>query len=111
MTVQNVQTEMLMKTTERDKDELLNALNEIFSKDYGSSLIQWRVEIIKPMASLTGFEKNNYKIVMTSCGKEVAEHSWFVRLRYHRLFPTGVLYEFYIVKDKNDKWFVWHRNR
>ncbi|WP_462410316.1 hypothetical protein [Neobacillus sp. Marseille-QA0830] len=104
-------TETLMTTTDQDQEELIRALGKIFSKDYGSSLLQWRVEIIKPMTRLTGLERNHYKTVMRACGKDVADRSWFVRLRYHRLFPTGAIYEFYMVKNKNHKWGIWHRNR
>jgi len=104
-------TEMLMKTTEKDKNELLNALNEIIPKVYGSSpdYKEWRIEIIKPMPNLTGFEENYYEMAINFCGKEVADHSWFVRLRFPRLLPaqSASLGELYIVKKKNNKWFAW----
>lgn len=104
-------TEMLLKTTEMDKDELVDELNKIIPKVYGSSpnYKEWRIEIIKPMPSLTGFEENYYKMAINFCGKEVADHSWFVRLRFPRLLPaqSASLGELYIVKDKNNNWFPW----
>ncbi|MCJ8007155.1 hypothetical protein ACFFF5_06575 [Lederbergia wuyishanensis] len=104
-------TEILLKTNEKDKDELVKALNEIIPKVYGSSpdYKEWRIEVIKPMPRLTGFEENYYKMAINFCGKRVADHSWFVRLRFPRLLPaqSASLGELYIVKEKNNKWFSW----
>ncbi|WP_391208485.1 hypothetical protein [Psychrobacillus sp. L4] len=104
-------TEILLKTTEKDKDELVKALNGIIPKVYGSSLVykEWRIEVIKPMPLLTGFEENYYKMAINFCGKRVAGHSWFVRLRFPRLLPaqSASLRELYVVKDKYNKWFPW----
>ena len=103
--------EMLMKTTEKDKDELVKALNIIIPKVYGSHLDYkgWRIEVIKSMPLLTGFEEVYYKMAINFCGKEVADHSWYVRLRFPRLLPaqSASLGELYIVKEKNNKWFPW----
>jgi len=103
--------ENLLMTTNKDKNELVNALNEIIPKVYGSNTNykEWKIEIIEPMPSLTGFEENYYKMAIHFCGKEVADHSWFVRLRFPRLLPaqSASLGELYIVKDKNNKWFAW----
>lgn len=104
-------TEILMKTTEKDKDELVKALNEIIPKVYSSSpdYKVWKIEVMKPMPLLTGFEENYYKMAINFCGKRVADHSWFVRLRFTRLLPaqSASLGELYIVKDKNNNWFPW----
>jgi hypothetical protein len=104
-------TEILSKTSINDKDELVNALNEIIPNVYGTSpdYKEWRIEIIKPMPSLTGFEENYYKMAINFCGKQVADYSWFVRLRFPRLLPaqSASLGELYIVRDKNNKWFPW----
>jgi len=104
-------SKILISTSEKDKDELINALNKIIPKVYGFSpdYKGWRIEIIKPMPSLTGFEKNYYKMAMNFCGKEVADQSWFVRLRFPKLLPaqSASLGELYIVKDINNKWFPW----
>lgn len=104
-------TEILLKTTEKDKEELVKALNGIIPKVYGSSpdYKEWRIEVIKPMPLLTGNEEDYYKMATNFCGKEVADHSWFVRLRFPRLLPaqSASLGELYIVKDLNNKWFAW----
>ncbi|MDG4655344.1 hypothetical protein P6P90_03700 [Ectobacillus antri] len=104
-------SENLVRTTDKDKDELVKALNEIIPKVYGASpeYKEWKIEIIEPMPSLTGFEENYYKMAINFCGKEVADHSWFVRLRFPRLLPaqSASLGELYIVKDKNNNWFAW----
>lgn len=103
--------ENLVMTTEKDKDELVEALNEIVPKIYGDSPDheEWNIEMIEPMTSLSGSEDVYYQIAVTFCGKEVADHSWFVRLRFPRLLPaeSASLGELFIVKDKNDKWFAW----
>lgn len=104
-------TEMLLKTTEKDKDELIKALNRIIPKVYGSSpdYKEWRIEVIKPMPLLIGFEEVYYRMATNFCGKIVADHSWYVRLRFPRLLPaqSGSLGELYIVKDNKSKWFPW----
>lgn len=102
---------MLQNINENDKDDLVNALREIIPNVYGVSpdYKKWENEIIKPMPSLTGFEENYYKMAINFCGQEVADHSWFVRLRFPRLLPaqSASLGELYIVKDKNNKWLPW----
>ncbi len=104
-------TSNLIKPNVKDKDELIGALNEIIPNVYGTDPVykEWRIEGIQPALNLTGFEKTYYKIAITYCGKEVADHSWFVRLRFPKLLPSYVvsLGEIYIVKDRNGKWMPW----
>ncbi|KGR83066.1 hypothetical protein [Lysinibacillus boronitolerans] len=103
--------DVLMKTTEKDKGELIQALADIIPKVYGSSpdYQEWQIEVIKPMPILTGMEENYYKMAINFCGKNVANHSWFVRLRFPRLLPaqSASLGELYIVKETNNKWVPW----
>ncbi|KQL34480.1 MULTISPECIES: hypothetical protein [Bacillaceae] len=104
-------TENLQKPNIKDKDELISALNDIIPKIYGTDLNhkEWRIEKIQPAASLTGFEKHYFGIAVTFCGKEVANHSWFVRLIFPRMLPavSAATGELYIVKDRNDNWIPW----
>ena len=69
--------DVLMKTTEKDKDELIQSLADIIPKVYGSSpeYQEWQIEVIKPMPLLTGMEENYYKMAMNFCGENVANHS------------------------------------
>ncbi|WP_155591165.1 hypothetical protein [Lysinibacillus cavernae] len=101
----------LLKTTEKDKDGLVRALNEIIPKTYGTNpdYQEWEIEVIQPMPLLTGFEENYYKMAINFCGKRVADHSWFVRLRFPKLLPaqSASLGELYIVKDTTNKWVPW----
>lgn len=105
--------ENLVKPNLKDKNELISALSEIIPKIYGADLEhnEWRIEEIQPAVNLTGFEKTYYKIAITYCGKEVANHSWFVRLRFPKLLPSQSvsLGELYIVKEQNNKWIPWFR--
>ena len=43
--------DVLMKTTEKDKGELIQALADVIPKVYGSSLDyqEWQIEVIQPM--------------------------------------------------------------
>ena len=104
-------TENLVKPNLKDKKELISALNKIIPKVYGadSNYKEWRIEKIEPASSLTGFEKNYYGIAVTFCGKEVANYSWFVRLRFPKLLPaqSASLGEIYIVKDRKNGWIPW----
>ncbi|XZF75581.1 hypothetical protein ACSBO6_18685 [Bacillus sp. AL-1R] len=109
------QTENLVKPNFKDKKELISALSKIIPKVYGtdSNYKEWRIERLEPASSLTGFEKNYYGIAVTFCGKEVANYSWFVRLRFPKLLPaqSASLGEIYIVKDINKgliPWFQYH---
>ncbi len=69
-----------MATTQKDKNELTEALKVIIPKVYGpdSMFKDWRIEVISPMPKLTGFEVNYYNMATNFCGKDVANHSWFV---------------------------------
>lgn len=101
----------LLTTKEEDKEELILALQGIIPKVYGSNPEhkEWVIEIIQQMPKLSGFEKNYYKMAINFCGKDVADHTWFVRLRFPRLLPaqSASLGEIYIVKDTQHKWFAW----
>ena len=63
--------DVLMKTTEKDKGELIQALADIIPKVYGLSpdYQEWQIEVIKPMPILTGMEENYYKMAINFCGK------------------------------------------
>jgi hypothetical protein len=78
---------MLIKATEKDKDELMEALNKIIPNVYGTgpNYKECSIEIIKPIPSLSEFEENYYKMAIDFCGTHVANHCWFVRLRFQKL--------------------------
>ncbi|RHW38452.1 hypothetical protein D1B33_06110 [Lysinibacillus yapensis] len=105
--------ESLMETSVKDKDNLIEVLNELIPKVYGSSLDykEWKIEVIEPMPRLIGHEEVYYHMAINFCGKKVAEHSWFVRLRFPRLLPaqSASLGELFIAKDANNKWSAWFR--
>lgn len=103
--------EMLLLPTESDREKLIIALNELIPKFYSTKpeYEEWNIEVIKPIWSLTGDNEGYYEMAKHFCGREVANRSWFVRLRFSRLFPaqSASLGEIYVAKDKQDNWIVW----
>ena len=101
----------LLQATEDDQEKLMNALHELIPKVYGTSqeYKEWRIEVIKPMRELTGENHDYYEMAKNFCGEEVANLSWFVRLRFPKLLPaqSASLGEIYVVQDKQHNWIVW----
>ncbi|WP_088043360.1 hypothetical protein [Bacillus sp. EAC] len=106
-------TDILVQTSENDMAQLLSALNEIIPNVYGDDQLykEWKVVNIQPASQLKGYQEVYKKIATTYCGKNVADHSWFVRLVFPKILPatSAATGELFIVKDKNNKWIPWYQ--
>lgn len=101
----------ILETTSEDEEKLIHALKELIPKVYGSNqkYREWKIELFKPMRNLTGNHKVYAEMATNFCGKEVANRSWFVRVRFPKLLPaeSASLGEIYVVQDKQHRWSVW----
>lgn len=81
----------LEKTSFKDKNEVIEALNTLIPKAYGTGLddlpdiyTKWNVVTAKPFLKTVGnkIEEGYFGMAKTFCGKEIAEKSWLVRLEF-----------------------------
>lgn len=81
----------LKKTSIKDRKEVIEALNTLIPKTYGTGIddfpdmyTKWNVVTAKPFPKTIGNkeEKNYFGMAKTFCGKEIAEKSWLVRLDF-----------------------------
>ncbi|MFX3659614.1 MAG: hypothetical protein ACE3JN_05925 [Ectobacillus sp.] len=108
--------DVLDTSSQRDKEALIQALpHDVISKTYGKNpkFLEYEVEIVRPMNELTGTDKAYYHMAIQNCGIDVANHSWFVRLRFPKVAAMGssAVGEMFIVKDKTMHWRVWFQYR
>jgi hypothetical protein len=102
----------IVETTAQDKQGLLNALRTIVPQIYtDEKYSEWQVTLAEPMPKLTGFDKGYYGMAKNFCGKEVANHTWLVKLLFPKLLPSASVSQgqIYLVKDKEKGWSVWFR--
>lgn len=81
----------LEKTSLKDKKEVIEALNTLIPKTYGTGLddlpdiyTKWNVVTAKPFPKTVGNkeEEGYFGMAKTFCSKEIAEKSWLVRLEF-----------------------------
>ncbi|MBS4208651.1 hypothetical protein KHA95_11375 [Bacillus sp. FJAT-50079] len=105
--------EEIMKTSSQEKEDLLRALQTIIPEMYDdrTEYKEWRVEVLSPMVDLSGYEKIYRDMAVHFCGENVANHSWFVRIRFPHLLPaqSASLGELFILKNNQGQWFPWFR--
>ncbi|WP_028403457.1 hypothetical protein [Ectobacillus panaciterrae] len=105
-------TQLLQEPSNQDKEELNAALSHyLISKVYGRNpkYLDYRLEVITPMKELKGTDKSYYYMAIQNCGREVANRSWFVRLRFPKMHNAASFGEIFVVKDQTNQWSVWFR--
>ncbi|WP_245602257.1 hypothetical protein [Peribacillus kribbensis] len=79
----------LERTSIKDKKEVIEALNNLIPKTYGTGIdgfpdmyTKWNVVSAKPFPETVGIkeEEDYYGMVKNFCGREIAAKSWLVRL-------------------------------
>ncbi|MRG85901.1 hypothetical protein [Salinibacillus xinjiangensis] len=111
--------EHLEKTTVKDKDELVEALEKIVPStygkgDYGNYYSEWEVITAAPFPNIVGNKKDEayYGMAKNFCGEEVANQSWLVRLHFPRWEGKSASAsegQIFLAKSQEDGWFVWFR--
>ena len=107
----------LEKTSLKDKKEVIEALNTLIPKTYGTGLddipdmyTKWNVVTAKPFLNTVGneIEEGYFGMAKTFCGKEIAERSWLGRLDFPKA-PGADLApgQIFLAKRKGEGWFVW----
>ena len=79
-----------LKTSIKDRKEVIEALNTLIPKTYGTGIddfpdmyTKWNVVTAKPFPKTIGNkEEKLFWNGKTFCGKEIAEKSWLVRLDF-----------------------------
>lgn len=109
----------LEKTSLKDKKEVIEALNTLISKTYGTGLddlpdlyTKWNVVTAKPFPKTVGnkVEEGYFGMAKTFCGKEIAEKSWLVRLEFPKAPGADLAQgQIFLAKSKEKGWFVWFR--
>ncbi len=109
----------LEKTSLKDKKEVIEALNTLIPKTYGTGLddlpdlyTKWNVVTAKPFPKTVGnkIEEGYFGMAKTFCGKEIAEKSWLVRLHFPKAPGADLAQgQIFLAKNKEKGWFVWFR--
>lgn len=109
----------LEKTSLEDKKEVIEALNTLIPKTYGTGLddfpdmyTKWNVVTAKPFLNTVGNkeEEGYFGMAKTFCGKEIAEKSWLVRLDFPKSPGADLAQgQLFLAKSKEKGWFVWFR--
>ncbi len=105
-------TEILSVLTEQDKQELLRELpRSIIPKLYGKNpkYLDYQAEVIMPMQNLQGVEKSYYYMAIQNCGRDIANRSWFVRIRFPKMQNAYSFSEIFLAKKQNNEWIVWYQ--
>ena len=105
------------KTSLKDKKEVIEALNTLIPKTYGTGLddlpdiyTEWNVVTAKPFPNTVGNkeEEDYFGMAKTFCGKEIAERSWLVRLNFPKAPGADLAQgQIFLAKSKEKEWFVW----
>ncbi|MFJ5771700.1 hypothetical protein [Psychrobacillus sp. NPDC093180] len=106
-------------TSLQDKKEVIEALNTLIPKTYGTGLddfpymyTKWNVVTAKPFINTVGnkVEEGYFGMAKTFCGKEIAEKSWLVRLDFPKAPGADLAQgQIFLAKSKEIGWFVWFR--
>jgi len=109
----------LEKTSLNDKKEVIEALNTLIPKTYGTGLedlpdlyTKWNVVTAKPFPKTVGnkIEEGYFGMAKTFCGKEIAEKSWLARLDFPKAPGADLAQgQIFLAKSKEKGWFVWFR--
>lgn len=109
----------LERTSLKDKKEVIEALNTLIPKTYGTGLVElpdlyakWNVVTAKPFPNTVGnkIEEDYFGMAKTFCGKEIAEKSWLVRLDFPKAPGADLAQgQIFLAKSKEKGWFVWFR--
>ncbi|MEK4485693.1 hypothetical protein MHH81_08820 [Psychrobacillus sp. FSL H8-0484] len=109
----------LEKISLKDKKEVIEALNTLIPKTYGTGLedlpdlyTKWNVVTAKPFPKTVGnkIEEGYFGMAKTFCGKEIAEKSWLVRLDFPKAPGADLAQgQLFLAKSKEKGWFVWFR--
>ncbi|MFC5605069.1 hypothetical protein [Sporosarcina koreensis] len=109
----------LMQTSIKDRKEVIEALNTLIPKTYGTGLdeypgmyTEWNVVTAKPFPKTVGNkdEEDYFGMAKNFCGKEIAEKSWLVRLHFPKAPGADLAQgQIFIAKNKEKGWFVWFR--
>lgn len=109
----------LGKTSLKDKKEVIEALNTLIPKTYGTGLddlpdlyTKWNVVTAKPFPNTVGnkIEEDYFEMAKNFCGKEIAEKSWLVRLDFPKAPGADLAQgQIFLAKSKETGWFVWFR--
>ncbi|USK57887.1 hypothetical protein LIS82_27165 (plasmid) [Cytobacillus solani] len=106
----------LEQTSIKDRKEVIEALNTLIPKTYGTGLddfsdiyTKWNVVTAKPFPKTVGKEEEDYfGMAKTFCGKEIAEKSWLVRLDFPKAPGANLAQgQIFLAKSKEIGWFVW----
>lgn len=94
----------LIRTTLKDKDELLISLETIVPDVYPVKI--WKIELVQPLNTM--MDSPYFGMAKLRCGEEVAKNSWYVRLFFPENLPsgsasTGIMF---VVKTKENSWKV-----
>ena len=105
------------KTSLKDKKEVIEALNTLIPKTYGTGLddlpdiyTEWNVVTAKPFPNTVGNkeEEDYFGMAKTFCGKEIAERSWLVRLNFPKAPGADLAQgQIFLAKSNEKGWFVW----
>ncbi|WP_416826087.1 hypothetical protein [Ectobacillus polymachus] len=102
--------EELTASVEQEKEELTKALSDYLVKStYGKSHKTWTVEVMSPLKDLKRTDASYYHMAIQKCGRNVADRSFFVRLRFTSSSQFNQMGEFFVSKDSNQKWKIWFR--
>jgi len=99
-----------VKVHEREKEEVLLALNKSVPKAYPyKEYSMWKLEEARPLSS-PQTARPYYNLAKNSCGKGIAENSWFIKLHFPKISQgvsasTGIMF---IAKNSNNEWSVWY---
>ena len=109
----------LEETSLKDKKEVIEALNTLIPKTYGTGLenlpslyTKWDVVTAKPFPKTVGdkVEEGYFGMAKTFCGNEIAEKSWLVRLEFPEAPGADLAQgQIFLAKSKEKGWFVWFR--
>jgi hypothetical protein len=107
----------LEQTTIKDKKEVIEALNTLIPKTYGTGIddfpdiyTKWNIVTAKPFPNTVGNkeEEGYFGMAKTFCGKEIAEKSWLVRLDFPKAPGANLAQgQIFLAKSKEKGWLVW----
>ncbi|MEH7454180.1 hypothetical protein [Gottfriedia acidiceleris] len=109
----------LDKTSMKNQKEVIEVLNTLIPKTYGTGLedlpdiyTKWNVVTAKPFPKTVGVkeEEDYFGMAKHFCGKEIAEKSWLVRLDFPKAPGANLAQgQIFLAKSKENGWFVWFR--
>lgn len=106
----------LDQTSIKDRKEVIEALNTLIPKTYGTGIddfpdiyTKWNVVTAKPFPKTVdnNEEKDYFGMAKTFCGKEIAEKSWLIRLDFPKAPGASLAQgQIFLAKSKEKGWFV-----